>query len=81
MLTYVNKHGLGVKIHQARYLEQLGEQLQGLIKPQETPHGTSREDRSAFDKILEDKSSPEIDRIKLLKLLGKIVKRSYGHLR
>ena len=72
-MTYVNKHGLGVKIHQARYLEQLGEQLQGLIKPQETPHGTSREDRSAFDKILEDKSSPEIDRIKLLKLLGKIV--------
>ena len=62
-----------IKIHQERYIEQMAEQLKGLITMQDTPHGTSREDRSAFDKILENKTSPPIDRIKLLKLLGKIV--------
>ena len=51
----------------------MAEQLKGQITMQDTPHGTSREDRSAFDKILENKSSPPIDQIKLLKLLGKIV--------
>ena len=62
-----------IKVHQERYIDQMAEQLKGLITKQDTPHGTSREDRSAFDKILEDKTSPSIDRIKLLKLLGKIV--------
>lgn len=47
--------------------------VKDLITPQDTPHGTSREQRSTFDKILENKESPSIDRIKLLKLLGKIV--------
>jgi len=51
----------------------MGELLKDEIKRQEIPHGTSREQRLAFDKILEEKDSPSIDRIKLLKLLGKIV--------
>ena len=68
-----NRQQRTIKIHQERYIEQMGELLKDEIKRQEIPHGTSREQRLAFDKILEEKDSPSIDRIKLLKLLGKIV--------
>ena len=62
-----------IKIHQERYIEQMAEQLKGTIVRCDTPHGTSKEQRSAFDKILDDKVSPPMDRIKLLQILGKIV--------
>jgi hypothetical protein len=62
-----------IRIHQERYIEQMAETLKGEITKQDTPHGNSKEQRQAFDKILENKESPPIDRIKLLKLLGKLV--------
>ena len=62
-----------IKIHQERYIEQMAEQLKGTIVRCDTPHGTSKEQRSAFDKILDDKVSPPMDRIKLLQILGKVV--------
>ena len=52
-----NRETRTIKIHQERYLEQMGEQLKGLITARDTPHGTSREERSAFDKIMENKSA------------------------
>ena len=58
---------------QERYIEQMAESLGDEIKKEEMPHGSSKEQRAAFDKILDNKTSPPIDRIKLLKLLGKIV--------
>ena len=51
----------------------MAESLGDEIKKEEMPHGSSKEQRAAFDKILDNKTSPPIDRIKLLKLLGKIV--------
>ena len=62
-----------IKIHQERYIDQKAEQLKGTIVRCDTPHGTSKEQLSAFDKILDDKVSPPMDRIKLLQILGKIV--------
>ena len=52
-----------IRIHQERYIEQMAETLKGEITKQDTPHGNSKEQRQAFDKILENKESPPIDRI------------------
>ena len=65
-----------ITIHQTRYLDQMEEGLkaQGIVLKQwDTPHGVSKEDRSAFDKVLEDKSSPSSSRITFLQLMGKLV--------
>ena len=53
--------------------DQLESQLGKKLKKHETPHGVSKEDRSAFDKIKENTTSPPIDKILLLQLLGKLV--------
>ena len=45
----------------------MAETLKGEITMQDAPHGTSKEQRQSFDTILENKDSPSIDRIKLLK--------------
>jgi hypothetical protein len=65
-----------IMIHQTRYIEQMAASLkaEGLVlKQQDTPHGTSKEDRASFDKLIEDTSSPLIDKITFLKLMGKLV--------
>ena len=63
-------------IHQTRYIEQMVESLrqEGIkLKPYDTPHGNTKEERLAFDKILEDKDSPAISKITFLQLMGKLV--------
>ena len=63
-------------IHQRRYIEQMHASLKAIgveLKPYDTPHGTTKEERSRFDKLMEDKTSPPIDKIKFLELMGKLV--------
>ena len=63
-------------IYQQQYLEQMEASFKAegiILKPYDTPHGNSKEERLAFDKILENKDSPPIDKIKFLRLMGKIV--------
>jgi hypothetical protein len=65
-----------ITIHQKRYIEQMVESLKqdGItLKPYDTPHGSSKEERAAFDKILENKDSPSISPLIFLKLMGKLV--------
>lgn len=65
-----------ITIHQKRYIEQMGESIKqdGIeLKPYDTPHGSSKEERAAFDKLLECKDSPSVSNITFLKLMGKLV--------
>ena len=67
---YIMRNGV------ARYIEQMVESLiqEGIkLKPYDTPHGNTKEDRLAFDKILENKDSPAISKITFLQLMGKLV--------
>ena len=71
-----NRQAKSITIHQKRYIEQMVESLKqdGItLKHYDTPHGSSKEERLAFDKILENKDSPSISSIKFLKLMGKLV--------
>jgi hypothetical protein len=65
-----------ITIHQKRYIEQMVESLkqEGItLKQYDTPHGSTKEERLAFDKVLENKDSPSISNITFLKLMGKLV--------
>jgi hypothetical protein len=65
-----------ITIHQHRYLDQMEAALkeEGIeLKSYDTPHGNSKEDRLAFDKLLENTDSPPISKITFLKLMGKLV--------
>ena len=65
-----------ITIHQKRYIEQMVESFkqEGItLKPYDTPHGSSKEELAAFDKILENKDSPSISGIVFLRLMGKLV--------
>ena len=63
-------------IHQTRYIEQVEIEYKGKIKQQGTPFGESKEQRSAFDKLvdrLHDDSSPPVEQTAYLSLMGKLV--------
>ena len=60
-------------IHQERYIEQLAEKHKGEFKEYDTPFGDTKEQRSAFDKLTENTTSPEIEVVKFLKLMGELV--------
>ena len=60
-------------IHQTHYIEKLELEFKGRIKHQDTPYGVSKEQRTAFEKLIEDKSSPPVDKGKYLMLMGKLV--------
>jgi hypothetical protein len=65
-----------ITFHQKRYIEQMAESTKqyGIeLKLYDTPHGSSKEERAAFDKLLECKDSPNISTIICLKLIGKLV--------
>ena len=60
-------------IHQSNYIDDLGEKYAGKFKPQETPHGVSKDDRAAFDKLVDITDVDPVDKTTYLQLLGKIV--------
>ena len=62
-----------LKIHQERYIEQMAESMKGLIVKQDMPHGGAKKERDTFDQMLDDKTSPSIDKTELLKVMGKLV--------
>ena len=65
-----------ITVRQTRYIEQMETSLKEEkinLQKWDTPHGNSREQRLAFDKILENKESKPIDKIVFLKLMGKLV--------
>ena len=62
-----------ITLHQAQYIQAVGDEYKGQFELQETPHGTSKDDRAAFDNLEAAPESARMDAGKYLKLLGKLV--------
>ena len=64
-----------IMIHQRRYIEQMVSEYASEIKDQESPHGVSKIDRTAFDQMEPGKEGdPHLfDRGRYLRLMGKLV--------
>ena len=64
-----------IMIHQRRYIEQMVSEYASEIKDQESPHGVSKIDRTAFDQMEPGKEGdPHLfDRGQYLRLMGKLV--------
>jgi hypothetical protein len=60
-------------LRQERYIEQLATEYDGQFKPQETPHGETKEARQAFDNMQPATPELSIDRGKYLQLMGKLI--------
>lgn len=59
--------------HQRRYVEQLGESYAGEFEACDTPHGVSKAERDAFDKLEPAAEGEEMDRGIYLSLMGKLI--------
>ena len=61
-------------ITQRRYCEQLEEEFKGKIAHQETPYGSTKEQRQRFeDLVRKDSDRPVVDRGLFLKICGKLI--------
>ena len=61
-----------VTISQQQYISQLAEEYGDKVEPHDTPYGTTREQRIAFEKIQEATGTP-VDKAMYLAVMGKLV--------